>query len=104
MKERKKLEKDEQEAEEALEAAMARLARVRKMKRQLKQRGDELFARGMQSFEESVEPVVVREESEAISDAQAHGAFDLIDWNSVYADVPFDEGIVGESSSGVAGR
>jgi uncharacterized protein with von Willebrand factor type A (vWA) domain len=101
MKERKKLEKDEQEAEEALEAAMARLARVRKMKRQLKQRGDELFARGMQSFEESVE---VREESEAISDAQAQGAFDLIDWNSVYADVPFDEGIVGESSSGVAGH
>lgn len=80
MRERKKLDDEEERAEEALELAMARLARIRKQKRRLKQKGDELFSRGVQSLEESG---VLHEESVSISEAHSMGAVDLIDWNAV---------------------
>ncbi|KAJ4029594.1 hypothetical protein NW761_013744 [Fusarium oxysporum] len=53
IKARVKLEKEEKQAEKALKAAMAKLARIRSQKRLLKKKGDKLFARGMQSQEES---------------------------------------------------
>ncbi|KAJ3530146.1 hypothetical protein NM208_g9455 [Fusarium decemcellulare] len=99
MKARAKLDKEEEEAEAALEAAMARLARIRKQRRSLKKKGDEIFARGMRSQEESGE---LRDESLAVSEAQSLGAMDLLDWNSILGDVPFE--LVGDSSSGVAGH
>ncbi|KAF4467457.1 hypothetical protein FALBO_5670 [Fusarium albosuccineum] len=99
MKARAKLDKEEEEAEAALEAAMARLARIRKQRRSLKRKGDEIFGRGMRSQEESGE---LRDESLAISEAQSLGAIDLIDWNSILGDVPFEP--VGDSSSGVVGH
>jgi hypothetical protein len=95
MKARAKLEKEEEDAEAALKLAIARLARVHKQKRALKKKGDDLFAWGMQSQEESGELIV--EESSAVVDLQSMGYFDAIDWNSIYADVPIDG-----SSSGVA--
>jgi hypothetical protein len=101
MKECKKLEKEEQEAEEALEKAMARLAWIRKMKRRLKQQGDELFARGMQSLEDAEDSAAVQAESLAISDVQSLGAVDLTDWASIFADVP---SVVDENSSPVSER
>ncbi|RKK11987.1 hypothetical protein BFJ65_g13865 [Fusarium oxysporum f. sp. cepae] len=101
MKECKKLEKYEQEAEEALEKAMARLAWIRKMKRRLKQQGDELFARGMQSLEDAEDSAAVPAESLAISDVQSLGAVDLTDWASIFADVP---SVVDENSSPVSER
>ncbi|KAM0310645.1 hypothetical protein ACHAPQ_012476, partial [Fusarium lateritium] len=88
IKARAKLEKEEEEAEAALKIAMARLARVRKQKRALKKKGDDLFARGMQSQEESGE--LMAEESSAVIDLQSLGCFDAIDWNSVYTDVPIN--------------
>lgn len=100
MKARAKLEKEEEQAEKALEAAMAKLARIRSQKRLLKKKGDELFARGMQSQEESGE---LQDESVVISNAQSLGAVDMIDWNSILGDVPFFEP-VDESPSGVVGR
>jgi hypothetical protein len=48
----KKLEKDKEEAKKALKEAIACLACVRKMKRRLKEQGDTLFIRGMQSLED----------------------------------------------------
>ncbi|KAF9772157.1 hypothetical protein IL306_010156 [Fusarium sp. DS 682] len=86
MKARAKLEKEKEETEAALEAAMAKLARIRKEKRSLK-KGDELFARGMRS----------QEESATISEAQSLGAIDLVDWGSILGDVPFE--LVGGTSS-----
>ncbi|KNA98077.1 hypothetical protein FOXG_18334 [Fusarium oxysporum f. sp. lycopersici 4287] len=100
MKARVKLEKEEEQAEKALEAAMAKLARIRSQKRLLKKKGDELFARGMQSQEESGE---LQDESVVISNAQSLGAVDMIDWNSILGDVPFFEP-VDENPSEVAGH
>ncbi|ENH63145.1 hypothetical protein FOC1_g10006762 [Fusarium oxysporum f. sp. cubense race 1] len=71
MKERKKLEKDEEEAEKAVKEAMARLARVRKMKCHLKEQGDKLFSRGMQSLEERSSFSMNQAESSVISEAQS---------------------------------
>jgi large-conductance mechanosensitive channel len=49
IKARAKLEKEEEDAEAALKLTIAHLTRVRKQKRALKKKGDDLFARGMQS-------------------------------------------------------
>ncbi|KAM0361014.1 hypothetical protein ACHAO7_012021, partial [Fusarium culmorum] len=107
--EQKKIEEDKRAAEEALEEAMARLARVRKMKRHLKEQGDALFVRGMQSLEEREVPIVDQAESNIVNEAQSHGAFDVINWGSVFTDIPFTDpslfsDTAGGSSSGVAGH
>ena len=108
MKARKKLEQDEEDAERALEEAMARLARVRKMKRKLKEEGDRLFVRGMQSLEEQGTSVFDQVESSTVSEVQSQGAFDIVDWNSVFTDVPFNDpswlDSVDDNSSGVVGH
>ncbi|SCO87755.1 uncharacterized protein FRV6_11882 [Fusarium oxysporum] len=106
IKEHKKLEEDEKRAKEALEEAIARLARVRKMKHRLKEQGDKLFSRGMQSLEEQGGFSVDQAESSVVTKAQSCGAVDLIDWNSVFTDVPFSDSadVIGENSSRVVGH
>ncbi len=81
MREQRKNAEEERKAEEALEEAMARLARVRKQKRLLKERGDALFRRGMESLRDAEQ-----QESEAAVNVQSLGALDVIDWGAVLGD------------------
>ncbi|KAK4095871.1 hypothetical protein N658DRAFT_502222 [Parathielavia hyrcaniae] len=92
MSEQKRVEEEEADAEETLfvlqtqlQTAVGRLARLRRQKRFLKERGSELFRRGVQSLEELEEEDRRLEASEArvTADIQSFGIPDpSTDWSA----------------------
>lgn len=88
MSEQRRVEQEEADAEESLfvlqtqlQTAVGRLARLRRQKRVLKERGSELFRRGMRSLDE------MEEEDRRIQSSMDFVASDV---RSLGADVPFD--------------
>lgn len=83
------------EAHREASEALARLTRLRQQKRFLRDRGNDLFARGMEGLDEldqinsdlpdfgEVDRGVL--ESEAVENAQSIGCFDVVDWNAVWS-------------------
>lgn len=94
--EQKRIEDAEVETEEALlalqtqlQTTVGRLARLRRQKRLLKERGSELFRRGVQSMDE-LDSENRRVEEEALrvtSHTQSLGAEVPMDWNSLGLDL-----------------
>ena len=110
--ESKRLDQEEQDAEESfraerealrqaqlrLDESLARLDRIRTQKRSLLTRGTEMVRRGLASLDEVEE--ADRQESSAALEAQANGAFGVIDWNAVFETLPELELPVGPDSAG----
>jgi hypothetical protein len=67
--------------QQEMATSLARLDRIRKQRESLVTRGAEMVNRGLQSLDEL--DAAERLESEAVVSAQASGAMDVIDWNSV---------------------
>jgi hypothetical protein len=108
MESQRQVELDIEKAEEVLTETLARLARLRRQKRVLRERGTELFSRGVREVDEvdgvrSQEEAILAEQ-QAIGDAQASGAVDMLDWSSILgSDLDpslFSSGVVAESPSG----
>ena len=76
-KDYEKYSAQEREAEAALTEALARLQRIRRLKQEIKEKGDEVFNRGMESL--NAWDGVVQQESNAALDAQSVGAVDVLD-------------------------
>lgn len=76
-KDYEKYSAQEREAEAALTEALARLQRIRRLKQEVKEKGDEVFNRGMESLD--AWDGVVQQESSAALDAQSVGAVDVLD-------------------------
>lgn len=79
----KRLQEAEEKAQEELDVLLNRLMRIRRQRKSLRDRGDELFARGVQSLDEMFDEetdLSVQEQSLA-GDAQAMGAVGVTDWS-----------------------
>ncbi|TQV89899.1 hypothetical protein IF1G_11436 [Cordyceps javanica] len=83
-------------AQQKANEVLSRLARIRKQKRFLQNRGDKLFDRGIMEVDrlDSVNADlpdggssgVQRLESQAVENAHAVGASDVVDWNVIFSD------------------
>ncbi len=83
------------EAHQEAAEALARLNRLRQQKRFLRDRGNELFARGMEGLDELDqinadlpslgEPEMQVLESEAVENAHSVGCFDVVNWEAVFS-------------------
>lgn len=96
--EQKRLDEDIEKAEERLNEILSRLARLRRQRRVARERGSELFRRGMREVDDedgvrSQEEAIIAEQH-AVGEAQLAGAFGAIDWDFL----GFDGS--GETSSG----
>lgn len=106
------LHKELMELQSSLAEAVSRLQRIRKIKKRVKERGAELFERGMQELdkEDNILPALQSHEEWVVNDLQSLGVPNDIDWASLglgeeFNDVgPLRSSGVGESSSGVAGH
>ena len=96
LSEQKRVEQEEADAEEALfvlqtqlQTAVGRLARLRRQKRVLKERGSELFRRGMQSLDEMEEEDrrIQASEDFVVSDVRSLGVNVPFDWSSLGLDL-----------------
>lgn len=104
MEAQRKIDLDIEKAESALTETLARLVRLRKQKKVLKERGSDLFVRGIRDLDDidgvrSQESAIL-EEQQAVGEAQAAGAVDMLDWSSILG-APLDSSLLG---SGVAGE
>jgi uncharacterized membrane protein YccC len=86
------------EAQRLLSESLARLSQLRARRAELEDRGKFMVRRGLESLDDLGDDS--RAESEAVVDAQSHGALDAIDWNAVLSD-PF---VFDGSPSGAAER
>lgn len=94
--EKRRLELEEEKTEEELLALqqqlnerLSRLMRLRRQKRFLQERGVEMLSKGLSSMEELESSDQL--ELEAVTDVQAAGALDVIDWNVVLDPSLLDE-------------
>jgi hypothetical protein len=122
VEQQKKLEAEEEEAGDAvlvlhsqlaelqssLATAVSRLARIRKIKKRVKEKGSELFERGMQELdrEDGILPALESHENWVVNDLQSLGVPNEVDWQSLGLGEEFnglgpllDSGVAGESSS-----
>ncbi|KAL7903698.1 hypothetical protein GGI35DRAFT_485126 [Trichoderma velutinum] len=65
--------------------SIARLSRLREQRQQMTVRGEQMLRRGAQSPDELDD--LERAESEAVVDGQLNGGVDVIDWNTVLANL-----------------
>lgn len=122
VEQQKKLELEEEEAgdkilvlhtqlaelQSSLAQAVSRLARIRKIKKRVKEKGSELFERGMQELdkEEGILPALESHENWVVGDLRSLGVPNEVDWSSLGLGEDFnglgpllDPGVAGESSS-----
>ncbi|CZS83168.1 unnamed protein product [Fusarium graminearum] len=100
------------ELQASLAEAVSRLQRIRKIKKKVKERGADLFERGVQELdkEDNIAPALQSHEDWIVRDLESLGVPNEIDWASLglgddFGDVgPLKEPPVGESSSGVVGH
>lgn len=98
------------ELQASLAEAVSRLQRIRKIKKKVKERGADLFERGMQELDknDNLLPALQSHEDWVVSDLQSLGVPNEIDWSSLglgdgFGDVgPLTGPVVGGSPSGVA--
>lgn len=99
VEQQKKLEAEEEEAGDAvlvlhtqlaelqssLATAVSRLARIRKIKKSVKEKGSELFERGMQELdkEDGILPALESHENWVVRDLQSLGVPNEVDWSSL---------------------
>jgi len=87
MEAQRKVDSDIEEAETNLTETLARLVRLRKQKKLLKERGSDLFVRGIRELDEvdgvRTQEEAILDEQQAIGEAQAAGAVDMLDWSSI---------------------
>jgi hypothetical protein len=104
----KRLKDEEERAQEELDVILSRLMRIRRQRKVLRERGSELFARGVQSLDEmgGEDEVLAVEEQSAVGDAQAAGAFGVVDCGAF--ELPFLEqaaqGSAGDTGQASAGN
>lgn len=84
MAETKKVDEALEKSEDQLLEIMARIARLRRQRKLLKERGNELYRRGVAglSMEEERDTLIV-ETQQAVGDAQSLGAFGVLDWDAL---------------------
>ncbi|GKU17303.1 unnamed protein product, partial [Fusarium langsethiae] len=100
------------ELQASLAEAVSRLQRIRKIKKKVKERGADLFERGVQELdkEDNVIPALQSHEDWVVSDLQSLVVPNDVDWASLglgdgFNDVgPLRDSAVGGSSSGVVGH
>ncbi|KAJ3542073.1 hypothetical protein NM208_g4292 [Fusarium decemcellulare] len=98
------------ELQSSLADAVSRLQRIRKIKKKVKERGADLFERGMQELdrEDNVLPALESHESWVVRDLQSLGVPNEVDWSGLGLGDGFgDVGLLvpaDGSPSGVAGR
>ena len=112
MSQQKKLDDDEEKAEERLielqtqlAEAVNRLARIRRIRRQVKNKGEELFRRGMEELdkEDGIAPVLNAHEHWVVNDLQSLGVPNEPDWSQFGLGEQIDLGpllTAGDSSAG----
>ncbi|CAF3615951.1 unnamed protein product [Fusarium graminearum] len=100
------------ELQASLAEAVSRLQRIRKIKKKVKERGADLFERGVQELdkEDDIVPALQSHEDWVVNDLQSLGVSNETDWSLFglsddFNDVgPLKDSVVDGSSSGVAGR
>ena len=105
LSEQEKISKDIASAEETLAQALSRLTRLRSQQRSLRDRGAEVFRRGMDRLEAEEEPdspQPMSAEQQLVGQAQSDGAVGVLDWESVgivpYSSAVLDPNVVGGPS------
>jgi hypothetical protein len=86
LSEQERVSRDIEETEKVLADALSRLTRLRTQQRSLRDRGAEVFRRGMARLEEEEEPDSPRpmsEEQSLVGQVQSLGAFGVVDWEAV---------------------
>ncbi|AEO59792.1 hypothetical protein MYCTH_2308322 [Thermothelomyces thermophilus ATCC 42464] len=89
LSEQEKVSKEIAETEALLAQTLSRLSRLRRLQQSLRDRGAEVFRRGIARLEEEEEPDTPPPMSETqtlTGQAQALGTFDVLDWESIGLD------------------
>jgi hypothetical protein len=98
LSEQEKIAKEIAQTEEVLSETLSRLTRLRGQQQKLRDRGAEVFRRGMQGLEEAEEPdppvpsseEPASEEQSLVGQAQSLGAFGVLDWEALGLTTPGD--------------